>query len=425
MSTFKIRETVVALVAPIMVAATTVQVAAQDTNNVVRLLHQHADAHNRDPRMAMFDICAKRLGLTIEENMIPAKQYQVLLPIQLSSDNPPDIYGHFPGSRAQFQAEHGNIHALGEHWGEIKDRLWPGVQEVATEPDGNVYTVPYSMLPNTFWYNVKVFEEHGVEIPETWDEMLAAAEKLKAAGITPFVIGTKLAWEPLFWFDYIMLRTAGSEFRSRLMAGEESYLDPRVIRTMEIWADIVNKGYFNTKISAMGWREMAAEVIDGNAAMELMGPWTTTIYKSANLTPTVDYGIFPFPVIDEGVPDAVEGVVQSFSLSGKGKNTEAAIELTKCITDSEPQTVFAAESQELAANRNVSLDVYKTDEAQAFVKIYYDMLDAPFHQNLEQAAHRGVIEVAKREFSRFFAYPDQYMEILQKLEDQRLEEHDQ
>jgi len=411
----------IALTAPLLLATTSLPALAQSADNSIRVMHMHSDPHNRDPRLAMFTTCADQFGYEIEEIFIPYAQYEVQLPVQLASDNPPEIYGTWPGGRVQFQAENGKIVALGENWDAVKDQIWPGIQSVATEPDGNVYSVPYSMLPTTFWYNKDVFDAQGIEIPETWDELLAAAETLKAAGITPFSLGAKLGWEPLFWFDYLVLRTAGPDFRSRLMAGEESYLDPQVIRAMELWAELIEKEYFNDKFNSLGWREMALQIVAGEAAMELMGPWTTGVYKDAGMVATVDYGIFPFPEIDEGVPAAAEGAVESYALSGGGANAEAAVQVLTCITNLDVQTTFAHDLQELAANRNISMDVYETDESRAFVQTYFDMLEAPFHQNLELAAHPGVTEVAKREFPRFMTYPDQYMDILAKLEERRLE----
>ncbi|MFY0679936.1 MAG: extracellular solute-binding protein [Thalassovita sp.] len=413
--------TLMALLAPALLASTALPTLAQDTDKTIRVMHMHSDPHNRDPRLAMFTTCADRFGYEIEEIFIPYAQYEVLLPVQLASQNPPEIYGTWPGGRVQFQAENGRIVALEDNWTAIKDDIWPGIQSVATEPDGKVYSVPYSMLPTTFWYNKEVFDTHGLEIPQTWDQLMAAAETLKAADVTPFVLGTKLGWEPLFWFDYLVLRTAGPEFRSRLMAGQESFVDPKVVRAMELWADLVEREFFNDRYSSLGWREMSLEVIAGNAAMELMGPWTTGVFKDADMVATQDYGIFPFPEIDAGVPAATEGAVESYALSGGGVNAEAAAEVLTCITDVDVQTQFASDLQELAANKHVSMDVYETKESRAFVQTYFDMLDAPFHQNLELAAHPGITEVAKREFPRFLTYPDQYLSVLEKLEERRNE----
>lgn len=398
-------------------------VSLADKSVPVKIFHRFADEPARSSRIAMFEHCSEKTGYTFEETAVPSDQYEVQLPVQLSSSNPPDIYALWPGGRSQFQAENGKILALGSHWEEIKDNIWPGIQNTATEPDGNVYGVPYTFLPNMMWYNTDVFEKAGAEVPNNWDELLVTAEKLKASGVTPFVIGARHGYEPLFWFDYFILRTAGSEFRSSLMAGEKSYLDPKVVRAMELWAELLEKGYFNDDFNSMTWREMTAEVATGRGAIQLMGPWTLNTFTDAGLTPDVDFKNFPFPEIDKEAGLAVEGAVSSFATSGGGGNTEGALALLKCTSELEPQIAYAKISQQLAVHPDVTVQTYENQEIHGFIETYYDAMRYPFHQNLELAAHPGVTEIAKREMPRFLTYPDQYMDLLNRLESRRQEIH--
>ncbi len=75
----------------------------------VNLFHRSSAESARTPRMAMWNHCAEKLDITIVENFSPPEQYEVQLPVQLSSSNPPDIYALWAGGRAQFQAETGKI----------------------------------------------------------------------------------------------------------------------------------------------------------------------------------------------------------------------------------------------------------------------------------------------------------------------------
>jgi len=49
--------------------------------------------------------------------------------------------------------------------------------------DGKIYGLPYYADTISFIYNAKLLEEHGIEVPQTWEDVMAASEKLKAAGI--------------------------------------------------------------------------------------------------------------------------------------------------------------------------------------------------------------------------------------------------
>jgi multiple sugar transport system substrate-binding protein len=49
--------------------------------------------------------------------------------------------------------------------------------------DGGVWAVPLYNMAMNLWYRKSVFEEAGVEVPTTWEEWKAAAEKLSADGV--------------------------------------------------------------------------------------------------------------------------------------------------------------------------------------------------------------------------------------------------
>ena len=70
-----------------------------------------------------------------------------------------------------------------EHW---KDLVRPASQLEGCTKDGKVYCVPVNLhSPQWMWTNRKVYEDAGVAPPKNWDEMVAAAPKLKAKGILP------------------------------------------------------------------------------------------------------------------------------------------------------------------------------------------------------------------------------------------------
>ena len=93
--------------------------------------------------------------------------------------------------------------------------------------------------------------------PTTWDELKATCETFKGLGIAPFALGSMNRWPAQFWFDYILLRTAGPEYRAKLMSGEAKYTDPEVVRTLELWAELVNAGCFNEDPNGIDWTDAA------------------------------------------------------------------------------------------------------------------------------------------------------------------------
>ncbi len=88
-------------------------------------------------------------------------------------------------------------------------------------------------------------------------------------------MGTDDKWPAQFWFDYLLLRTAGAEYRAALMAGEASYTDPEVIRAMELWKELFDAGCFadGATVNSLSMTDAADLLVDGEAAMNLMGTW--------------------------------------------------------------------------------------------------------------------------------------------------------
>ena len=126
-------------------------------------------------------------------------------------------------------------------------------------------------------------------------------EKLKAAGIAPIALGSKNRWPAQFWFDYLVLRTAGPDYRADLMSGTASYTDPEVEAAMGMWKELVDAGYFAANANADDWTDAADKVARGEAAMTLMGTWITGYWNSNKLVPGTDYDFFEFPTVIDGV----------------------------------------------------------------------------------------------------------------------------
>lgn len=62
--------------------------------------------------------------------------------------------------------------------------------------------------------------------------------------VTPIALGAKEKWPAQFWFDYLLLHTAGYEYRQQLMEGKISYTDVSVRKVFDLWAGLIDKGYF-------------------------------------------------------------------------------------------------------------------------------------------------------------------------------------
>ena len=61
-------------------------------------------------------------------------------------------------------------------------------------PTDGTYIIPYVANAAGILYNRDMFEEHGWQIPTTWDELLTLCGEIQAEGILPFYFGFKDVW---------------------------------------------------------------------------------------------------------------------------------------------------------------------------------------------------------------------------------------
>ena len=166
-------------------------------------------------------------------------------------------------------------------------------------------------------------------------------------------------WPAQFWFDYLLLRTAGPEYRARLMAGEASYTDAEVQRAMQLWQDLADAGYFAPNANADDWTDASDKVARGDAAMTLMGTWITGYWNGNGLMAGDDYDFFEFPMIDAGVPNAAVGPVDGWLISANAENRANAEALVAFLaSDPESQAKWAQVQGALSANVNVDASTY-------------------------------------------------------------------
>lgn len=202
----------------------------------------------------------------------------------------------------------------------------------------------YQLATNTqtipmVYYRLSDFEKAGIAAPpKTWAELLEDAEKLKAAGITPFNIGGGGADT---WADmYSLIALVGSEvyakdpaWLSKLTTGETSFKDPLFVSAVTKFKELIDKGYVDPALLSNDYAATQASFLGGTGAMYPMGSWFT-------VAPTAEqqkeYGVFPWPTEDGSLVVAAYtggGLSVSSKAPDVPKAKEWAIAFSKANTD--------------------------------------------------------------------------------------------
>ena len=329
----------------------------------------------------------------------------------LSADAP-DITSWYPGNRMAPFVNAGQFEDISDLWeSEGLNDSFAAIKPTMTI-DGKQWGVPYSYYQWGIYYRKDLLEKAGVtEEPKTWDEMLAACDKLKEAGITPFTIGTKFLWTAAGVFDYLNLRTNGYEFHNDLTAGKVKYTDPKVMKTFENWKTMLDRCSFVDNHTTMSWQDALAPFVKGEAAMYVMGNFAVSAMKDAGLTDDqIDY--FPFPEITPGLPRAEEAPADAFFIPSKAKNKEDARKFLAFIAKPEVQSQWNKTIGQLPPNKNAEVGEDKFIQ-QGFETVSTASGLAQFY---DRDAPAAMAKAGMEGFQEFMKNPDRLESILKRLD---------
>nr|WP_168217364.1 ABC transporter substrate-binding protein [Paracoccus liaowanqingii] len=204
---------------------------------------------------------------------------------------------------------------------------------------------------NWIWGNKQILDEHGIEMPTTWDEFNAAAEKLQAAGVTPLAHGGQ-NWQDATIFETVVLGLGGPEFYQQALVD----LDPEALTsdTMKSVFDEMRviRGYVDDNFSGRDWNLATAMVMNGEAAFQIMGDWAKGEFLAAGKEPGVDFVCAPTP--GEGFLYNVDSFA-FFELEGEDKQQGQAL-LANLIMGPDFQQTFNLNKGSIPARTDVALD---------------------------------------------------------------------
>ncbi|WP_288587347.1 ABC transporter substrate-binding protein [uncultured Methylobacterium sp.] len=350
---------------------------------------------------------AKNPGVKVAINFSDVESYKTSIRNFLVT-TPPDVAFWFTGARMRTFTKRNLFEDLTGFFAEQKldEPMKPFLAAVS---DGDKrMMMPTNFTTWGFYYNKELFKKVGVEPPKTWADLMAAAAKLKAAGLIPFTIGTRDLWANDLWFDYLDLRENGLDFHMRLMDGKESYTDPRVKKVFSLWAEPVTKGYFLENASSYGWQEAIPLLSQGRAAMYLLGPYVLTSLP-AELHDKI--GFFPFPTVNPAVPNYEELSVNGVAIPSGAKNKALARQFLAFLAQPDNIAAFAKAGAVLPARTDVALD-------DPFSASQVELAKAAkgSSQFYDRDTDPEMAQIGTKGFQEFLANPDRSDAILQRLE---------
>lgn len=63
-----------------------------------------------------------------------------------------------------------------------------------TNTDGKLIALPIALNVKVIWYNKSIYDQYGLELPETWDDLFAAAQVMRTDGVYPLDLDDSSLW---------------------------------------------------------------------------------------------------------------------------------------------------------------------------------------------------------------------------------------
>jgi ABC-type glycerol-3-phosphate transport system substrate-binding protein len=260
------------------------------------------------------DIKVNKLVSPTQDRTAYAKQL-------LASNQLPDVL--IAVSPAGF-AEAGNLYEWKQE--ELGDFIYPKNGAI----NGKVYQLPANTqtIPNVY-YNKKLFQQAGIAAPpKTYAELLDDAAKLKAAGITPFVIGggktTHDALGPT-WAGILgtEVYAKNQNWIADRRANKVKFSDPDFTKAAGKLADLAAKGYIDKTMLGQDYDATQAAFLGGKGAMYAMGNWFAAAADNPKTKPDWEIGQFFWPS-DDGKQAVSAFTGGGLLVNAKAKNLDAA-----------------------------------------------------------------------------------------------------
>lgn len=284
---------------------------------------------------------------------------------QIEGGSPPDVAMLPQPGLLRDLANQGALQPVGDEARAALEDNYAQVWVDLGSVDGELYGVYFKAAnKSTWWYNLNVFEQAGVQPPADWDEMLDTAQTVNASG-TPWVsMGAADGWTLTDWFENIYLRTAGPELYDQLAAHEIPWTHDSVIEALEVFAELVSN-----EDNIAGGVQGALQTDFPTSVQQVFAdpPAAATVYEGDFVAGVItaetgaeagtDFDFFDFPSIDGSGPAVVGGGDVAVALT----DNPAAQELLAFLAAPEAAQVWAERGGFTSPNLNLDPSVYPDD----------------------------------------------------------------
>ena len=323
-----------------------------------------SDAVPKAAYQKVFAAFTAKSGTAVKVNTVDHNTFQEQINTYLQG-TPDQAFTWFSGYRMRFFADQGLSTDISDVWAKVGSQYNDSFKAASTGNDSKQYFVPFYYYPWALFYRKSVFQELGLDPTKiaTIDDLKAAGAKMQAKGLIPLAFADKDGWPAMGTFDYLNVRTNGYDFHVSLMAGKESWTDPKVKQVFATWTDLLP--LHQTGALGRTWQDAAGALVNKKAGMYLLGMFVGQQFT--NPADLADLDFFPFPQIEATYgTDTVEAPIDGFMLSKSTENVAGGKALLEYLASPDAQNIYlASDPNNVGTNNNTDTSKYNALQKKA------------------------------------------------------------
>jgi glucose/mannose transport system substrate-binding protein len=260
---------------------------------------------------------------------------------------------------------------------------------------GKVYGIPLGVHRyNCLFFNKQLLSDNGLSPPATLSDFYAVSEALQAKGIIPLAVGSKDGHQiKIHVWDGLLVAKGSVEFRDSYLSGHEDPADPRIIDTLTEYAQMLE--YSNADRASLTWDGAAQMVVDGKAAMTIVGDFGRGFFFSKGWRTGVELGQVPLP----GTSGTFVYVVDSFGLPRGIADRQAAVNFLNLIATSEAQNVFGPIKGATPPRKDIDRSIYDLIAQSTMDDLAHDTLARATNQIVKNPEFVTAVNDAMHQFA--------------------------
>lgn len=247
-------------------------------------------------------------------------------------------------------AQQGLLADLNDLWNtsKIGESLAANLEPLVKFND-EIIAIPYSYYHWGLFYNKALFSRLKIDPPSTYKELLKSCRVLWKNDVIPVGMGLSEQWPVLAWYSYFAIRMFGIDYYHQMVDGEISWLDERNYKIMKNWGRVLSACTTNSDAREVNWRIPARSLMREDIGMVLSGNFVNQLFDEAQ---QAKLGYFPFPQLDEDIPQFESGPVEVWIMPKGGSNASQAKEFVKFFMQADNLNRFNHAISYLSPNRN-------------------------------------------------------------------------